>query len=286
MKTTSYQKETEPFSYRHEFHAGNIGDVWKHLIWIELLTALQAQHESLTVVDCHAGLGEYRLKPTGEWSEGLGRILSLDEKSAPPALQHYLRQVKPGGEAAGRRYPGSPQLCAVHLRPGDKLICCELVEDVCAGLRQSMDGFPSVEVIQGDGPEIMRERCAGHGANRELFLLDPPWTAKREWLDLPRLIGESSSLWPEAVFALWYPIKSYGRVNEMQRLLRGAQLPALVMELITTPLQHRRNRLNGSGVVVINPPGRVAVEAAAAGAVLAQECAVLPHQWELRVFSF
>ena len=50
--------------YSHRFHAGNVGDVWKHCVLSALLDALVARSDALYAYETHAGCGRYLLGPT------------------------------------------------------------------------------------------------------------------------------------------------------------------------------------------------------------------------------
>jgi hypothetical protein len=59
--------------YSHRFHAGNVGDVWKHCVLVAVLRRI-AGAGRVAYLDTHAGEGRYALGPTGEWTEGIGRL--------------------------------------------------------------------------------------------------------------------------------------------------------------------------------------------------------------------
>ena len=44
-------------NYRHAFHAGNFGDVLKHVVLLELLDALHRKPNPVHLIDSHAGIG-------------------------------------------------------------------------------------------------------------------------------------------------------------------------------------------------------------------------------------
>ena len=70
----------------------------------------------------------------------------------------------------------------------------------------------------------------------------------------PRRSADGLTRFESGVFALWYPIK---RQHEAElftaRLVRGRRAPALALELCVNPADHAAG-LNGSGMLVINPP--------------------------------
>ncbi len=282
MNNPRYRNEDLPTSYNHEFHAGNIGDVWKHLIWIRLIQEMQCRHERIRITDTHAGQGLYTLKPTGEWTEGVGRI---GKEGSCEALRQYISCLESlGFEKQPRVYPGSPILCASLLREGDSLSCFEIDESAFEALRSNLGN--KGRAVHGDGPAAMRERALKRDFNEsDLILIDPPFAAKREWLEMPALLKESFLSFTGITMALWYPIKSYTRINEMHRTLREAKVPVLVLELITTPLHYQRNRLNGSGVLIVNPPQYFGSSIGEAAPFLAERAAIMKHEWEFKIAS-
>ncbi len=66
-------------NYRHAYHAGNHGDVLKHVVLTRLLAHLNRKPKPYRVVDAYAGAGVYALDgveagKTGEWEGGVGRL--------------------------------------------------------------------------------------------------------------------------------------------------------------------------------------------------------------------
>jgi 23S rRNA (adenine2030-N6)-methyltransferase len=74
-------------NYRHAFHAGSFVDCMKHALLVWLVRALQRKPAPISVLDTHAGAGNYDLtaspaERTGEWHAGIGRLLD----DPPPSL--------------------------------------------------------------------------------------------------------------------------------------------------------------------------------------------------------
>jgi len=115
-------------NYRHIYHAGNFADVLKHAVLARLIRYMQKKDAAFRVLDTHAGIGLYDLsseeaQKTGEWSEGIGKI--LDTELAPQVaelLEPYLSAVRElNAEGGIRLYPGSPKLARMLFRPQDRL---------------------------------------------------------------------------------------------------------------------------------------------------------------------
>jgi 23S rRNA (adenine2030-N6)-methyltransferase len=136
-------------NYRHAFHAGAFSDCMKHALLVWLIDALQRKPAPICVLDTHAGAGAYDLSAgpaerTGEWRGGIGRLLD----DPPQALARYVGLVRQLG-----LYPGSPALIRALLRPGDRLVCCELHTDDAAALRRRFARDSQVAVHHRDAWE-------------------------------------------------------------------------------------------------------------------------------------
>jgi 23S rRNA (adenine2030-N6)-methyltransferase len=270
--------------YSHRFHAGNVGDVWKHCVLVDVLGRAAAGARRVAYLDTHAGEGRYPLEATGEWSEGIGR-LGGDRGDAPEAVARCLAVCD---RLRGRRpasYPGSPAFAAAVLGPAARLTLWERDAQACVGLRGVVADDPRVTVIHDDGLEGLddRVRVAEASADAVVVLIDPPWTDKADWHRLPGALVSAARASRRAHLVLWYPVKSLTRPNAMAAAIAAAAVDAVLGELITTPLEHQRKRLNGSGVILVRPP-RGSVEAlAAAASALGARCATTPGAWSFRM---
>jgi 23S rRNA (adenine2030-N6)-methyltransferase len=103
-------------------------------------------------------------------------------------------------------------------------------------------------------------------------LIDPPYeTQEAEFGAVLAALIEGLERWPQGIFAVWFPIKER---RTLQRFLRAvAKLPAqdtLLAELLIRP-DDSPLRLNGSAMLLLNPPWKLDAEIAAALPVLAKE---------------
>ena len=252
-------------NYRHAFHAGNHADVLKHVALLRLCDALTAKPAPLFALDTHAGAGVYRLDGeqalrTGEAAGGIGRLdpAAIDD----PGVRRYLDAVAACRAATGEplAYPGSPWLLAHALRAQDRIACCELRAEEADLLRMALAGEERVAVHARDGYAAIRALLpprpeGGTRIARGLVLIDPPYEAQLAEFDTAlAAIGEGLARFPQATFALWYPIK---RRADLARVYRAAAaLPAksmLVCELLVRP-DDSPLRMNGSGLLVANAP--------------------------------
>jgi 23S rRNA (adenine2030-N6)-methyltransferase len=270
--------------YSHRFHAGNVGDVWKHCVLVELLTRLAAA-PAVHYVETHAGEGRYALGPTGEWTEGIGRLWARAADAGP--VGRYLERCRRLGTGDGRplRYPGSPAFAAAILGARARLRLWERDAGAHARLCEETAGDARVRVAHGDGLAALAAavRDAERGGGEALVLIDPPYNAKADWTTVPDALVGAAAGSRHARFLLWYPVKSLTRPNAMLQRLERAGLAAAVAELVTTPLELRRNRLNGSGVVLVRPPAGALERIASAAPVVGAACATHGGAWSARL---
>jgi 23S rRNA (adenine2030-N6)-methyltransferase len=277
--------------YSHRFHAGNVGDVWKHCILVEVLRRAAVAGGSLAYVESHAGEGGYALAPTGEWTEGIDRVWTDDAGGGDDdVVARYVRLCRELGGGASRpeRYPGSPALARAVLPPDATLALWERDPPSCERLGTALGADARIQVTCADGlaalPGAVRE-ADGRGAT-VVALVDPPFTQKPDWIAVPDAVITAAAASTRATLLLWYPVKSLTRPNAMIMRFKAAGVAATVAELVTTPLEHQRQRLNGSGVVLIRPPAGALAAIAAAAPVLGTRCATRPGVWSLRVASW
>jgi 23S rRNA (adenine2030-N6)-methyltransferase len=257
-------------NYRHAFHAGNHADCLKHALLLLLLEALQRKETPFAVLDTHAGRGIYDLSAdeaarTGEAARGALRLQGLAEGPLGPFVAALAAQGFPA------RYPGSPALIRAALRPQDRLACCELHPEDHAALRAFFARDGQVAVHRRDAYEAIRA-LTPFPERRGLVLLDPPFEQEDEFGRLADAIAELHRRFRAGIVAAWYPVKHRAPVRDFHDTLRAARLRDVVAAELWLREPTDPRRLNGSGLVVMNPPFGFE---AAAGAVLAALLAAL-----------
>jgi 23S rRNA (adenine2030-N6)-methyltransferase len=287
--SSRYRPDAAP-DYSHRFHAGNVGDVWKHLVLVAVLERACAAGGRVTYVESHAGEGDYALGPTGEWTEGIGRLWADSAVDGDGALARYVARCRAlaGGGARPERYPGSPRLARAVLGPEADLVLTERDPAACARLRAALGASPATRIACADGLAVLPDavRDAEARGDAVVALVDPPFTQKPDWLVIPDAVIAAAVASTRARLLLWYPVKSLTRPNAMIARLKAAGVSATVAELITTPLEHQRQRLNGSGLVVIRPPAGSIAAIAAAAPELGARCATRAGVWSLRLAAW
>jgi 23S rRNA (adenine2030-N6)-methyltransferase len=242
-------------NYRHAFHAGNFADVHKHVVLLALLERLKQKPKPLFYLDTHAGRGAYDLGTQdamrgGEWREGIARLAGKPVRS--PDLLRYL-QATHATAGMPTRYPGSPLVALDALREGDRAVFVEQQPAEADALKQAMPGRRDVAVVRGDGYAALKSYLPPR-ENRGLVLIDPPYEAETEFADAQRALLLGLSRWPNGVFALWYPIKAGTQAQKLNAGLQASGLRKLLrLELTVKPADSPLG-LNGSGLVIANPP--------------------------------
>ncbi len=236
-------------NYRHAFHAGNFADCMKHALFIELLSALQRKEKPLLVLDSHAGIGRYDLstgpaEQTGEWRDGIARVLA----ARPQALGAYTGWVERLG-----LYPGSPAIAAAMLRPQDRLVACELHPQDAAALKRQFAGCARVGIHARDGYAALRAFLPPP-ERRALILIDPPFEDRDEFATLSEHVIASYEKFKTGCYVLWYPIKHRAPTRAFFESMRLSPVRDIItVEFLRRPAQDPA-RLNGCGLMIINPP--------------------------------
>ena len=244
-------------NYRHSFHAGNHADVLKHAILLRMLTLMQRKEAPLCYLDSHAGTALYDLQGeaagrTGEYRDGIGRLWAQDD--LPDLLADYRDAVarhNPDGEL--RLYPGSPQLMADTLREQDRMILSELHPEDAQTLKTHFVGEPQIAVHQRDGYELAKAFLPV-AEKRALWLIDPPFEKGDDLQRCLQAMEQGVQRMRQTVIALWYPIKDQRLLRDFYRQIAVAQLPKVLrVELNVRPADTSLG-LNGSGLMLVNPP--------------------------------
>ena len=246
--------------YRHSFHAGNFADVHKHVTLLALLAALEKKDKGFLYLDTHAGRGSYDLSQRSpEAMAGIGRFLGHGHRA--PELRHFAAVLERLRAARGSRhlYPGSPLLAACELRPQDRALFVEQQGAEARALAAALGACRAeppaakLRVERGDGLAVLRASLPPR-ERRALIFVDPPYEEREEFARIAAAVADGLRRFATGVFAAWYPIKEQ-RVAAAWHAdwARAVAAPTLVSELWLYP-RDSRVALNGSGVLIVNPP--------------------------------
>jgi 23S rRNA (adenine2030-N6)-methyltransferase len=253
-------------NYRHGFHAGNFADVLKHAVLTRVLLHLREKEAAFRVIDTHAGAGRYDLSGeeasrTGEWREGIGRLLDNPPAGEAGALlAPYLDAVRAAnGDGGLKTYPGSPALALSLTRPQDRLIFCELHPEERKTLSALVSSDRRAKVSEMDGWAALKAFLPPP-ERRGLVLIDPPFEQEGEFQRFEAGLAEAHRRWATGIYLFWYPVKDLSEPEVLsRRLMRSGLEKILRLELLVAPANPDQ-RLSASGMIVVNPPWTLAAQ--------------------------
>ena len=247
-------------NYHHAYHAGNFADVVKHVVLARLLEYLKQKDKAFRVIDTHAGIGRYDLssmeaQKTGEWQGGIGRLIDTELDAGVAALLapylEVVRELNPNGGV--KTYPGSPLIARHLLRKQDRLTAIELHPQDAGRLKAVLAGDFQVRVIELDGWLALGAHLPPK-EKRGLVLIDPPFEKEGEFSRLVDGLSRAHRRWPGGIYALWYPIKDRKAVLAFRKALKETGIPKLLDIAFEIRPASTEPNLDGSGLVVVNPP--------------------------------
>lgn len=253
-------------NYKHAYHAGNFADVVKHVLLVQLLNQLGQKNKPFYVLDAYGGRGLYSLgseeaRKTGEAKGGIQALLKsadIDMEKAPTAIKDYMEGIKQARFTYDSKvYPGSPWWIAHHVEKNpDSGVRGEAFEAKASeydALNYQLHKLP-IGIHHRDAFEGIRA-VIPPTERRGLIFLDPPY--EQEHKDFTRLIDllvASYNKWPQGTYALWFPIKNIDAVELFYKKLKRTEMRRqLLCELNVYPNDVAVG-LNGTGMLIINPP--------------------------------
>jgi len=247
-------------NYRHAFHAGNFGDVFKHIALVALLERLAQKDKPFFFLDTHAGRGRYDLdgeaaRRSGEAGAGIRRLAAA--KDPPPLVARYLglvRDFDANNADRIRFYPGSPWIAAMLMRPADRAALCELAPLEADVLRREFARDARFAVHLRDGYEGLKALLPPR-ERRGLVLIDPPYeTQEMELTQVADSLAAAQKRWPQGVYAAWYPIKRTATIDSFHASLVSRGINRLLVAELSIHPEDSAIGLNGSGMILLNPP--------------------------------
>jgi 23S rRNA (adenine2030-N6)-methyltransferase len=258
-------------NYRHAFHAGNHADVLKHSVIARILAYMLGKEKPLRALDVHAGIGIYDLAGpeagrTLEWRDGIGRLWGDDGERlplAPPAealLAPWRNVVEAvNGKGPLRRYPGSPELFRRLLRPRDRLNLNELHPEDHARLLAWRGRDRRIAVTRLDAAVAVKAQLPPP-ERRGIVLIDPPYEREDEVERAVRMLADGLKRFATGVFVLWYPETGDGLPERLRVGAAALSLPPTLDLGLEVARPRPGGGLQGSGLLVLNPPFTLAGE--------------------------
>jgi 23S rRNA (adenine2030-N6)-methyltransferase len=255
-------------SYRHSFHAGNHGDVLKHLCQMLLINKLKTKDKGFCYFDTHSGAGVYQLnseeaKKTNEFKQGIERLMGHSVQNE--ALSGYLSLVSAYKEF--NQYPGSPEIAKSMLRPQDKLVLMEWHNQEIQNLKSNLGG-KNIAIHHRDGYEGLLA-LTPPDMQRGMVLIDPSYEMASEYQQVVDTVTSAYKKWNSAVYAIWYPLISDRKASNttfessdskkgkseamLESLAQHSFKNILKIELCVTD-GGEAGGMYGSGMLIINAP--------------------------------
>ena len=246
--------------YRHQYHAGNFADVHKHVLLLEVLEALTRKDKGLLFVDTHAGRGDYyvasrRPQHPAEWQSGVARLLAAAPKHA--ALRALSRA---GRRRRARRQPRVPGLPAARAAA-----CCAPWIARCSSRHSATRPATCARLLDAGGARARRRAPMDSPALRALLppperrgcvLIDPPYEERADFARVHDAVVDALQRFPSRRAA---GVAARQAARGFRRLVRGAAARyatarPLLASLLWMHPPDSRAALNGSALVVVNPP--------------------------------
>ena len=207
-------------AYRHQFHAGNFADVFKHALLAQLVLAMTRKDKPFFYLDTHAGIAQYDLlhewaQKNAEHKDGVVRVWGRDD--APAEMQPYfdaLRAENPGGTL--RFYPGSPAIVRRLVRPTDRMVLTELNPKDCEALAALYARDRQVTVELADGYAGLNAHLPPK-ERRGLIFIDSSFDRAREFKRLTDGLILAHRKFATGVYALWYPLMDPASMRSFER---------------------------------------------------------------------
>ena len=230
----------------------------KHVTLVALLEALKRKDKGFAYLETHAGRGAYHLKPgSPEVAQGIARFTASEPRSDElREFAHRLRDLRTQ-HADPNFYPGSPLIAAHALRRQDRALLSELVASEAAALHEQMRTYRNVRVERGDGFQHLAAWLPPL-ERRALIFIDPPYEQNEDFARVSHAIADSLQRFSTGIYAAWFPIKNERSLRPwVETLQRTLSRPILLAQIWLYP-RDSDIALNGSGLVMVNPPYRLA----------------------------
>ena len=244
--------------YQHLYHAGNFGDVLKHITLVDLLRRLALKEKPYFFLDTHAGRGEYLMDDSARRDAALGVLKLIDAKPQSEEIRAWLDLVRRNdhGNATGalKIYPGSPRLAQMLLRTSDRASCFDIERREAQALSANLGRDEKIQVECGDGYQAIKALLPPR-ERRGLVLIDPAYERQeQEFAEALVAIKVGLERWPTGIYCLWYPIKERRAITRLKGAFAEPSWPPTLAAELCVYRDDSRAGLNGAGVLILNPP--------------------------------
>ncbi len=261
-------------SYIHAYHAGNHGDILKHITFSLTLEHLLKKDKPFTVIDTHAASGLYtindeRLLKTGEAEQGIIKFINNSTSLLKDLKYYSITKLY----LSNGFYPGSPEIARIFMRKDDQLILNELHPQVIKELKENVKKnvltdkkeLPQTYVHNRNAEEFLTATVPPK-IKRGCVIIDPSYEDSDDFFKTSDMTSLALKKWSNGTFLIWYPLLEH-RASEIQRmkevventaerLIPGADEKTKFYELkIKDPAEMTGlANMYGSGMIIVNPP--------------------------------
>ncbi len=243
-------------SYRHSLHAGNFGDVIKHIVVVEILEYLRQQNRAFEYVDTHAGAGLYRLdsectdKPLPS-SKAITRL----KAETWPELDSYFDTVDSFNMTGSLDYyPGSPLIAKHLMRSQDRAWLYEINREEFELLQDNIsEQDKRVRLSMKDGFEHL-SRLLPLTSGSGLILVDPPYQDEADYDRVFTTLHDAHRKFATGIYALWYPVVDRQRIVRLQDRFINSGIRHIQQFELGLKADSSNKDMTSSGMIVINPP--------------------------------
>jgi 23S rRNA (adenine2030-N6)-methyltransferase len=142
------------------------------------------------------------------------------------------------------------------MRPQDRLVACELQPEDARALKRALAHDERAEVHERDGYAALKAFLPPR-ERRGLVLIDPPFEEPEERRQVVRALAAAHVRWPTGTYALWYPIKAESEARLFHAELANTGIRRQLAAELRFCEGDDPTRLNGCGMVIVNPPYRL-----------------------------
>jgi 23S rRNA (adenine2030-N6)-methyltransferase len=249
--------------YQHHYHAGNFGDVVKHVALVALLKRLAQKEKPFFYLETHAGRGQYVIEDEapGEAAHGVLKLLKSEPRAS--AIRAWLDLVRHNDGGAAHKsvhtYPGSPRIAQLLLRAGDRASFFEIIPREAEALSENLGFDRRLHIECGDGLQALKALLPPR-ERRGLVLIDPAYERQEQELDEALgAIRAALVRWSTGTYCLWYPIKDRRLRVRLERASAEPGWPATLVAELCVYRDDTRVGLNGLGLMILNPPWQLDV---------------------------
>jgi 23S rRNA (adenine2030-N6)-methyltransferase len=241
-------------NYQHQHHAGNHGDVFKHVALVTVLKKMQALHpDGIVLVDTHAGSGFYDVttQEPPEYKKGICKVLE-NKEAAPKPVQDYIK-VAMGWSTTVEEvqyYPGSPVLGQKLLRPQDEHRLSDMHVIAMEGLKEKQSSFQQLDAFDPASVDYF----VG-GTNKHcVVLINPPYTDSNDYGQAKNLLERILDRKPTATVLIWVPFIQGSRFRfDALRMIKEVASKKAAVGQYTGTCSVGATGLMGSAMFVANP---------------------------------